>query len=137
MSHRHHRRHEPEVVRTARWILAGIFLLLCVADAVCYNYSSNPLVSDPVVRGHVIVSLLWTTVFLIPLWMRRVWARYVLILFLGYIALSTCVLASMMIFSPDILVRPLMAIAGCFTAYFSGVMILIFSRDIGRLANRT
>jgi len=137
MSHHHHRRHEPEIVRTARWILAGIFLLLCAADAVCYYYSSNPLVSDPVIRGHVIVSLLWTTVFLILLWMRRVWARYVLIVFLGYIALITCLVVSMMIFSPDILVRPLMAIGGCFTAYFSGVMILIFSRDIGRLANRT
>src|SRR5258708_29321117 len=113
MSH-HHRRHEREVVKSARWMLLGIFLMLRIPDVACYYYSFNPIHPNPVIRGHIIVSVLWTGTFLSLLCMRRIWARYVMIIFLGYVAFISGIVVSMLILLPDILLGPSIALTGGF-----------------------
>jgi len=114
-----------------------MFLMLRIPDAACYYYSFDPSHPNPVIRGHIIVSVLWTGTFLTLLGMRRIWARYVLIVFLAYVSFISGIVVSMLILLPDILLGPSIALTGGFVAYFSAMLILIFSRDIDRLANRT
>jgi hypothetical protein len=135
-SHSHRRRHEYEVVRSARLLLIGIFVMLRIADIAMYYYSIHAPHPVPAVRGHAIINIMWTTVFLIALWMRRTWARYVLIVYMGYVAFVTCAVVSIGFLVEEIQMGPAIAIAAEFVAYFSGTMILIFSRDIGRLTKR-
>lgn len=117
-------------------MLVGIFVMLRIPDIAIYYYSVNAPHPVPQVRGHAVINVLWTTIFLIALWMRRIWGRYLLIVYMGYVAFATCLVTSMGFFIEDIQWGPAISIVGMFVAYFSGTMILIFSRDIGRLANR-
>lgn len=118
-------------------MLVGIFIMLRIPDAFLYYYSVNAPHPVPQVRGHAIINVLWTTIFMIAFGMRRTWARYLLIIYMGYVALITCFVVSMGLLVEDIQMAPTISIAGEFVAYFSATMILIFSRDMDRLGNRT
>lgn len=135
-SHSHRRRHEYEVVRSARLLLVGIFAMLRTADIAIYYTSIHAAHQVPAIRGHAIINIMWTTVFLIALWMRRTWARYLLIVYMGYVGFIACTVVSMGFLLEEIQMGPAIAIAAEFVAYFSGTMILIFSHDIGRLTKR-
>ena len=117
-------------------MLVGIFVMLRIPDAVLFYYSFDPTYPVPAIRGHVMVSVIWTLVFMTALWIRRIWARYLLVLFLGYMAFAFSIAVSMIILAEQVRMGPAITVAGAFVAYFSATMILIFSRDIGRLANR-
>ena len=133
----HHRRHDRDVVRSARMMLVGIFVLLRIPDAFLYYYSIHAPYPVPAVRGHAIINVLWTTIFMVAFWTRRIWARYLLIVYMGYVALISCLVVSMGFLVDEIQMAPAISIVGEFVADFAGTMILIFSRDLDRLGNRT
>jgi peptidoglycan/LPS O-acetylase OafA/YrhL len=78
--HRHsHRR------RTARLFLVAVFVALTVAEIMLWHFTNQRTNPWPFLRGHVIGSALATTALLVGIWRRRLWARYVLIVFLWYL----------------------------------------------------
>ncbi len=82
-------------VGMGRIVLIVIFVVFRVVDLL--TILSVPLERREHILGSMFVSLLWTTVFLIAIWMGQNWARYVLATLL---AISIFFLA---VFIPDIL----------------------------------
>ena len=63
----------------ARIWLYVTFCLITAAHYFFYRFSMDPLNTFAITRGLTFGCTLWTTVFLVAVWLRRGWARYILI----------------------------------------------------------
>ena len=81
-------------------------------------------------------TVIWTTALLIGIWYRQNWCRYILIvlLLLTVVVFMILVPEGMVIFGDDML---LVLFGGLALAYAAIAWVLISSRDIRRLTNRT
>lgn len=75
--------------------LLGIFLLLRISDALVFYYSYIPVHPVPGFRIIVAASLVWTTPFLVEIWRRQNWARYMAIIPISLVALVYTLYISM------------------------------------------
>ena len=62
--------------------LAVVLVLISGAHVLFYQFSVSPLNTIPVSFGLTLGLLLWTTVLMVAMWVRRAWSRYAMIAFL-------------------------------------------------------
>ena len=116
-------------------LLVVIFFMLRVPDAFCLYYSFDPVHPMPALRGSVLIGVLWSTVFLVAIWMGKRWARYLLILFTGYISLiCMLVFGSALLEHGRVVPGPAIAITAL---YLGATVIVIRSKSLRRLAQRS
>ena len=124
--------------KTARAFLVAIFFLLRIPDAFLFVQTYNPVNPSPGFRGNLIIIAIWTTLFLGAVWFRQRWARYLLIAFVGYVAvLDGVMLCSVLLDQQGFQIGPMIGFAVQFVCYIAALAILIRSSSIRRLADRS
>src|SRR4051812_2398514 len=73
--------------KSAKVMLVAIFVLLRLSDAFCFQAAYSALHPSPAMRGLTMIAGVWTTIFLVAVWMQKRWARYFLVISLGAVAL--------------------------------------------------
>lgn len=128
-THRHRR-------RIARYYLAALFVALRMADALLLVYAFDDVNPWPFLRGQVAGIALATTLLMLGIWRRQMWARYSLIFVMWYqvVLFSICLLIAIQ--EPQLMFRrPIAAgLAGVFIYIVSNIVI-IRSRKIQALAH--
>lgn len=115
--------------------LAVIFLMLRALDVFLYTHLFN--IGKPALLAALINNAVWTTVLLGAVWIRKNWARYVLIafLFLG--------LAVIFALLPDFSMksngdnRTFMILVGCAAVDLGISVFLLCSSDLERYTGRS
>jgi hypothetical protein len=69
----------PNYKLQARIWLFVVFLLLTAAHVCFYYFSVDPRNPYPLTRGGTFGCVLWSTVLVVAIWLRRGWARYLLV----------------------------------------------------------
>ena len=121
----------------ARLLLVVVFIMLRIPDMLMYYLTYDPVLPMPGMRPDIIGIVLWTTVILGAMWMRKRWARYALLVCVGYVVLiDGLVIAA--VFPSDVPIRPFpaMAIASRFLLYIGAAAIVIKSKSIRSLCDR-
>jgi len=128
-THRHRR-------RIARYYLVALFIAMRIADVLLWFYTFHEMNPWPLLRGLVAGSALATTLLLLSISRRQMWARYSLMFFIWFhvVVFSTCLLVA--IEEPQLIFRrPIAAgLAGLFIYIISNIVI-IRSKKIQSLAH--
>jgi hypothetical protein len=132
--HLHDRGHRT---RHARTFLIVVFLLQRLGDVAVIGFTFFASASALLLRGLAIGSLMWTTVFLVGVWRRLRWARYVLTGFGWAYAVLLCgwVLSAWDELKP-ILRNPYLALVAGAILYVAANVILVRSRRVRHFANK-
>jgi hypothetical protein len=131
MDRDHHRQRR----RSARLMLVLLFVTFSVAEALLWYFTNHRLNPWPFLRGHVVGGALITTVLLVGVWRRNLWARYVLIMFLWYLIAVFGIVAIVITNGADpIERRPAGAAITGTMLYLCGNVLLIRSRRLQHLA---
>jgi hypothetical protein len=120
-------------------LLCFTFVVLTGAHYLFYRFSVSILNPYPVTRGLTFGLTLWTTALLLAMWLRRSWARYVIIALLVISILVYGLTALMMTSqSVDSLSEPVHAALGGILLYMIALIPLGISRSLRHfLAPRT
>jgi hypothetical protein len=128
---RHRRRR-----RVARIYLIIIFVALRVADALLCVYTFHSINPWPLLRGQVAGSVLATTVLMLGISRRLMWARYGLIFFIWYtIAIFSASLLVAVDNSEHVDRKPVAAALAALAIYLTANVVVIRSRKIQTLAH--
>ena len=124
---RHHHRGKASRARIG---LIVVFVLFRLLDFITLN-DIPPELSRQLVSS-VITSAIWTTALLIGIWLRKPWARLILIALLGLASVSIIILIPMIADYPAMM-TPLVSTLAVHAGVFGW---LILSRDVRRLTSR-
>jgi hypothetical protein len=112
-------------------MLFGFF----VAELLLWYFTNHRLNPWPFLRGHVVGSALATTLLIVAIWRRNLWARYVLIVFLWYLIAVFGIVALVVGGDQYKMERkPLVAAVSALAIYLGANILLICSRRIQYLA---
>jgi hypothetical protein len=114
--------------------LIVIFCALRALDAVFYF--EWPALNKSNVLVSIINNVIWTTALLAAIWLRKSWARYVLILFLPIGVLSALILLPDFWIKFDADNRLIVILTCTLVVQGSVAWFLMFSRDLERLTGR-
>jgi hypothetical protein len=125
--------------RSARALLVVIFFLLRIPDAFVYYvsvyYGSTP---NPKMQIVILITALWTTIFLIAMWIHKRWARYLLILFVvGMAVVDGTVLGLAFVYQTGFVPVPTAAFTMQLLFYAVAATIVIRSRLVRRFCDRS
>ena len=120
--------------KSAKVLLVVIFFMLRVPDAFYLYFSFDPVHPVPALRGSILIGILWTTVFLVAIWMRKRWARYLLILFTGYVSLIFMLVFGSVLLEGGVVPGPAIATTAL---YLGATVIVIRSKSLRRLAQQS
>lgn len=116
------------------WMVA-IFLLLRLADVGFIYFAWHPENPIPLLKGVVLGSILWTTVFIGGVWQRRAWARYFLVAAIAGVIAVFALALIMLLADPMHHERSGLASAFCAIAAYGFCLVpLARSRAILRLS---
>ena len=134
--HRRRRRSHPSRESDFRGRLWLILIFLALRGIEVFMYLAVPARNNSQLLGSMLSTVIWTTALLIGIWYRQNWCRYILIvlLLLTVVVFMILVPEGMVIFGDDML---LVLFGGLALAYAAIAWVLISSRDIRRLTNRT
>jgi hypothetical protein len=114
--------------------LVAIFLILRALDA--FIFFEYPLISKSALVGALINNIIWTTALLTAIWLRKSWARYVLIFFQALGALSDFILLPDFWIKFDADNRLIIILSTTLIVHAAIAWFLLFSRDLDRLTGR-
>jgi hypothetical protein len=111
--------------------------MLRIPDVLMYYLTYDPVHPMPQMRASIIGIVIWTTVFLGAVWMRKRWARYALLVCICYVVFVDSMVFAIVLPS-DATIRPFpaMAIGSRFLLYVGAALILTKSRNIRSLCDR-
>jgi hypothetical protein len=119
-------------------MLVAIFVLLRISDAFCFQAAYSALHPSPAMRGLTMIAGVWTTIFLVAVWMQKRWARYFLVISLGAVALvGSTIIFAMSFDLREALAWPGLAYVAQGAVYLAAASVLIRSEDIRRLVERS
>jgi hypothetical protein len=134
--HRRRRRSHSSRGSDFRGRLWLILIFLALRGIEVIVYLAVPEVHSPQVVGSTINNVIWSAALLTGIWYRQNWCRYILI------ALLLITVVTLLILLPDALVLleddMIVVFLGAMTLAYAGIVwVLISSRDIRRLTDRT
>jgi hypothetical protein len=127
------RQRRGSLPRGRAWLIA-IFILLRGTDVLLYTVAPAAQKSQLLIC--ILISALWTTVFLIGAWKRQNWCRHALIglLLLSIACLAIFVPATFPALATDL--KTLGVLVAATASYATILWALMVSRDIKRLTDR-
>lgn len=124
--------------KTARALLVGIFFMLRVPDVFCFLQTYDPANASPYLRANILIAGIWTTIFIVAIWFRAKWAKYLLIALLSYVAVIDGILISSMALEPKgFLAGPAAPFIAQFLLYLGALAIVARSYSIRKLVDRS
>jgi len=112
-------------------MLCGLF----IAEVLLWYFTNHRLNPWPFLRGHVVGSALATTLLIVGIWRRNLWARYVLIVFLWYLIAVFGIVVLVVVGDEYKMERqPMAAALIALAIYVAANVVLICSRRIQYLA---